>query len=104
MLTAPAGKLGDGLFNLGSGSLRIIDLAEKLLERARAVLGVEAELVRPEPAPGERHPSLSYRIDKLQSTGFRHEGSLDDELDATLRLCRDVFGTPDDSAAPGVVP
>ena len=95
MMSAPVGKLGDGLFNLGGeGSLRIIDLAERLRERAKAVLGIDAELVRPEPAPGERHPPLTYRIDKLLATGFRFEGTLDDELDATLRLCRDVFGTP----------
>ncbi len=86
------GQIGDGLFNLGGEApLRMIDIAQRISARCQAVLGFQPVLERPPPAAGEEYPTLDYRIDKLKATGFVPTGSVDDELDATLRLCAKAF-------------
>lgn len=86
-------ELGDGLFNLsGERTLRMIDLAERIAERCAKLFGSRPEIVRPAPSPHESSPTLNLRMDKLKATGFRLEGSLDAEIDATLQLCQRAFG------------
>ncbi|HEX2779504.1 MAG TPA: SDR family oxidoreductase [Gemmatimonadaceae bacterium] len=85
--------LPDGPVNLGGGkSLRVIDIVELVADRAAVILGERPAIVRPEPAPGELHPDLDYRIDLLVSTGFALHGDLAAEIDDTLRLCAAAFG------------
>jgi UDP-glucose 4-epimerase len=92
-LAMPAGVWGDGLFNLGGeGSMSILDLTRIIAARCQAVLGFTPSIDRPQPEPGERHPDLDYRSDKLKATGFTAAGSLVEEIDRTLLLCRDAFG------------
>lgn len=89
VLTLPRAAAGDGLFNLGGAMpLRVIDVAERVADRAEALFGRRPEIVCP---PGEPQPSLDYRIDKIRATGWRPTGRLEDELDATLRLCAESF-------------
>jgi len=86
-------RCGDGLFNLGGRCpLRIIDLTERIADRCKTVLGFRPDISRPAPRPDETSPELDYQIDKLLGTGFTLAGSIDAEIDATLRLCRDQFG------------
>jgi UDP-glucose 4-epimerase len=84
---------GDGLFNLGGEcSMTILALARLVRERARAVLGYTPPLHAP-PAGGESPgEALVYSIDRLKATGFRLEGSIAEEIDATLAFCREHFG------------
>ena len=92
-LAVPAAVWGDGLFNLGGdGSMSILDLARIIAARCQAVLCFTPPVDRPQPAPGERHPDLDFRSDKLKATGFAATGSLVEEIDRTLLLCRDAFG------------
>lgn len=85
---------GNGIFNLGGDSpLRIIDVAEIIQQRCQQVLGFTPEIQRPEPKPGETSEVLNYRVDKLKATGFVLQGSINQEIDATLKLCKDAFGT-----------
>jgi UDP-glucose 4-epimerase len=89
LVDLPADRLEDGLFNVGSGeALRVIDLAERIRDRTLALTGTAPTIVRPAPAPGETHPPLNFSVDKLWNTNFKFGGSLDDEIDATLLLCR----------------
>lgn len=91
-LSAP--QIDNGLFNLGGGhSLRIIDFAETVAERAEVMFGRRPRIERQNPTSGERHPILDYRIEKLIRTGFQPYGSLKDEIDRTLELCRRHFST-----------
>lgn len=83
--------LGDGLFNLGASSRRVIDLAEMIAVQAGKVLGSPPPVLRPDPAPGETHPTLDFRTDKLRSTGFSLQGNLQEELSQTLQLCASSF-------------
>jgi UDP-glucose 4-epimerase len=84
--------LGDRVFNVGGGSMTMLALAERIAGCAEAVLGDRPDIQRKEPAPGEEALLLDYRIDRLLGTGFEPAGDIDDEIDATLRFCRQVFG------------
>ncbi len=93
MLTVSVDRLGDGLFHLGGPrSLRIADLAAMIAERAQAAFGSKVEVTRAQPAPGESHPELDWRIGKLVATGWTPSPGLEAEIDVGLRLCRDTFG------------
>ncbi len=90
VLDLPREDLGDGLFNLGGRlPLRMIDLAQIVARRASALLGAEIPVERPLPAPGEMHPQIDFRIDRIAATGFEPSppSALDAEIDATLALC-----------------
>ena len=88
-LQLPISSWGNGLFNLGGEqALRAIDFAERVAHRCGAVLGYLPPIIRPQPSPGEADLPLTYRIDKLRATDFQLAGSVDDEIDATLRLCK----------------
>ena len=88
MITLPTNKIGDGLFNVGSGkSLRVIDMVELIQIRCAEVMGYMPEIVCPQPAQNEKSSNLDYRIDKLLSTGFTLRGNPLFEIDQTLRMC-----------------
>jgi UDP-glucose 4-epimerase len=92
--TLPADRLQDGLFNLGGDCvLSMIELAEVVARRCKAVLGFLPPIERVQPVPGETAPGLCYATDKLKSTGFVPAGSVEDEIDATLLLCQQAFGS-----------
>lgn len=91
----PVQACGNGLFNLGGeASMSVLAMAERISARCEAVLGFKPQIERPAPSSEEISGAgtLDYRIDKLKSTGFTLKGSIDAELDATLRLCNDAFG------------
>jgi UDP-glucose 4-epimerase len=95
LLTQPRERLGDGLFNLGGENpLRIIDMAKLIAGRCATVLGFCPEIERREAALDEEPHELQYRIDKLKATGFCLNGDIGAEIDATLRMCETVFGSP----------
>jgi UDP-glucose 4-epimerase len=92
LIDLPAAQLDDGLFNLGGAKpMRIIDYAEAVAARAEALFGKRPPLERVEPKPGESHPTLDYRIDKLLATGFEPKRDLAGEIDRTLELCKRHF-------------
>jgi UDP-glucose 4-epimerase len=91
LLTVDREALADGLFNLGAGSARVIDIVEMIQRIAGEELGHKPEIVRPAPSPGEAHAELNFRTDKLRSTGFRPQGRLEQELRETLQLCSTAF-------------
>lgn len=96
----PAGAIGDGLFNLGgNASMSVMQMAHLIATQAGKVLGRPVEIVAPAAAPGETSPELTYSIEKLESTGFRLTGSLEEEIQETLRLCKASFSPA--SGAPG---
>lgn len=93
LLRLPSATASDGLFNLGGECvMSMAALTERIADRCQAVLGFRPPVQKPAPAPDERAAALDYRIDKLKQTGFELKGSMDTEIDATLRLCQDAFG------------
>ena len=92
LIELPVDQCGNGLFNLGGEApYRVIDLAELIAERCESVLGYRPEIERPEPVPGESSPELNYQIGKLKETGFRLSGTIESEVDATLKFCHKAF-------------
>jgi len=93
LLNLPASACQDGLFNLGGEcSLQIITLAQRIANRASRFLGFPPPIQRPEPGSAESFQPLEYRVDKLKSTGFTLRRNIDEEIDATLLFCKEVFG------------
>ena len=91
-LTTDSKTLAGNVFNIGGGSMNMLELAERIAGRAEAVLGDRPEIRRKEPSPGEDELRLDYRFDRLLGSGFTPAGNIDDEIDATLEFCRQAFG------------
>jgi UDP-glucose 4-epimerase len=88
LLSLPRTRLGDGVFNVGAGrSMRVRDLVELVGDRFEKLTHRRPVLDIPSPDPGESHEPLHYRIEKLLATGFEPAARLEDEIDATLRVC-----------------
>jgi UDP-glucose 4-epimerase len=92
VIELPLDKSGGGIFNLGGeASYRILDLAELIAARCKAVLGYMPEIERLEPAHSESYPDFSYQIEKLKEKGFRLSGNIENEIDVMLRFCYKNF-------------
>lgn len=84
-------SLADGLFNLGGeNSSSIVAMTRLVAGRWRALTGRDIEIIRPEPSGGE-NTTLNYSGKKLKATGFGLTSKIDEEIDATLRLCLNAF-------------
>jgi UDP-glucose 4-epimerase len=87
-------QVGDGLFNLGSNAaMRVVDIAERVQERARVVLGIDLSLAVPPATDDNDAPSLNYDSSKIRATGLHLSDDLNAEIDALLRYCARTFGT-----------
>lgn len=83
----------DGLFNLGGeSSFKVIEIAERVAARCQVLFGYIPEVRRPQPLPDENCADLDFNIEKLKSSGFYLSGNMDEEIDATLLLCKEAFG------------
>lgn len=83
--------MGNGIFNIGGiWAPTVMEMALLVADRCEAVLGFRPEIRRPDPLPDEATQPLDYRIDKLLGTGFRLSGSREEEIDATLMMCRSI--------------
>ena len=92
-ISLPVDECDDGLFNLGGEcSLRIIDIAKLIAERCHEILGFKPEIILPKSPSKETSYMLEYCIEKLKSTGFVPNGSMNTEIDATLLFCQREFG------------
>lgn len=93
MLNLPSDRISGPIFNVGGGSAkRVLDMAEMIQARCLHLLGFAPEIIRPQPIPGEKSSDLHYGITKLLETGFLLDSDFHDEIDATLRFCKDTFG------------
>jgi UDP-glucose 4-epimerase len=85
-------SLADGLFNLGSGkAVSILEMAEKVVSRWKVLSGNEIQIIRPSSNISKALP-LDYQSNKLGSTGFTLLSDHDEEIDATLKLCKKTYG------------
>ncbi len=92
VLNMPENATADGLFNLGGeNSMKIIDIADKIVECSNVVLNLKLAIKHPEPKAGETSLNLDYCIDKLKSTGYTLTSNMSEEIDNTLKLCVDSF-------------
>jgi len=89
--TLPKEQVGDGLFNVGARTMRVLDMAELIGERCQSVLGFSPPIVRPAVDTAD-HAAFEYSTEKLARTGFITDRSQETaEIDATLRLCQTLL-------------
>jgi UDP-glucose 4-epimerase len=94
LIRLSTGSLDNGIFNLGGeNSISIFDLAIRIQQRCLEILEFSPPIYRLEPNPSEKSGELTYSIEKLKSTGFLLTGSLEQEIDDTLRFCYQQYRT-----------
>lgn len=80
-------KLGDGIFNVGSGkSVSVKEIAELVAKEYRNMYNQEAELIIPKTEQEKSEP-LQYVIDKARAIGFNPSTDLREEIRKTLKAC-----------------
>lgn len=85
-------QVGNGVFNIGGAwAPRVIDIVELIQARCSTILGFTPNIIRPVLGVDEVTLDLDFRIDKLLASGFELSGIVEDEIDATLLLCREAF-------------
>jgi len=83
--------IGNGIFNIGGAwAPTVMEMTLLVADRCKAVLGFHPEIQRPDPLPNETPQPLDYRIDRLLGTGFGLSGNAEEEIDATLKMCRSI--------------
>lgn len=91
-VSLPFLQCSDGLFNLGGERTQsVLEMTQLVAARCRVVLGFIPHIERLKTSLEDSAMPLSYRIDKLKSTGFSLQGHYQDEIDETLSLCQMVF-------------
>ncbi len=86
-------ETSDGLFNLGGGhAIKIIDMAEIIVERCNKVLDLKLNIERMNSDVDEILNRLEYSMEKIKSTGFTLKSNFNEEIDDTLKLCHGSFG------------
>lgn len=94
LLELPVSHLGDRIFNLGGeNTMTVLAMAQLVAERYRALYDRSIELTTLSQTPAQSTVRLNYSVDKLKATGFRWTQGLEEEIDATLKLCKDSFGS-----------
>ncbi len=84
----------NGTFNLGGENpIRIKDLALFIADRCKDIFGFIPPIVCPEPRINEVSENLEYRIDKLKKTSFSLQSNFTEEIDSTLKFCKQFFGS-----------
>jgi UDP-glucose 4-epimerase len=92
LLQLDSSQLDDGLFNLGGmRSISILDMTKMVASRWFKMTGINPPIVCSEGSPSTS-PPLTYSCQKLLATGFELSSLVEEEIDATLRLCQDAFG------------
>jgi len=66
-------------------------MAEKIAARCEDILGFRPEVIRPIASNEKDTHYMNYSINKIKATGFKLIGSMDDEIDSTLKLCQQSF-------------
>lgn len=95
MIMLPEIKIGNGIFNVGSGSsLRVIDMVELIQKRCGVVLGCNPSINYSLNDQSKIQTDLQYKIDKLLNTGFRITGNPSLEIDGILQMCKMRFIGP----------
>jgi UDP-glucose 4-epimerase len=91
-LTMSPDLLSDGLFHLGGPeTLRIWDLALRIARRADKMFEQSTKLERAAGQSTTAHRMFEWRTDKFCSTGWKTTTALDEEIDNTLKMCRNAF-------------
>jgi len=91
--STPGCRPSDGILHVGSSlNLSILQVAEMVAERARASLKIEVTVTSPPPSQ-ENAKSFAFSTERLRSYGFAWTGTAADEIDSTLHISAEAFGS-----------
>jgi UDP-glucose 4-epimerase len=91
MLTNPRSP-GHIIYNVGSGiSMRVIDMADSIIQSAVTVLKKNISLDLPAEFPPTDEPALIYSIGRLLSEGYHIANDVNIELEKLLQFCSENF-------------
>lgn len=89
LAVAPTPWPEDGVIHLGSElNFSIREAAEKVSGVAERVLGFRPTLAAPDPTTDTASPAFTFDCGRLASMGFEWTNRVDEEIEATLTLCR----------------
>ncbi|QPJ64089.1 MAG: SDR family oxidoreductase [Candidatus Nitrohelix vancouverensis] len=82
---------GDGLYNLGGEcSLSVLEAAKRVARIYESKFGTTLGDIKTKPSSNsEDEPPVEFSIDKLKSMQFSLTGNMDEEIENTLKLCKD---------------
>jgi len=87
--------LGNGIFNLGGKTLRVIEAVNLLIKACEDLLGFQPPLELPAGAgmasPHKEEPVLNFDCTKLVNTGFVFQRNFDLEMQGLLKFCHQHF-------------
>ncbi|WP_186647706.1 SDR family oxidoreductase [Fluviispira vulneris] len=83
----------DGIFNLGGkNTLTVYDMAKLISKRCQDVLKFTPKIIMQDIGDeGHGNPTFTYCINKIESTGFKLSGAIEEEIDKTLIYCQSHF-------------
>ena len=80
------------VYNLGSGiSMRVIDMADSIIQSAVTVLKKNISLDLPAESLPTDEPFLNYSINRLLSEGYQIANDVNMELERLLLFCAENF-------------
>jgi UDP-glucose 4-epimerase len=92
LIELDSSMLGNGLFNLGGmKSLSVLEMTKIVANRWSQMTGIKPTIIHHK-AESISLRQLDYSCKKLLSTGLNLSLSIDGEIDATLKLCKEAFG------------
>lgn len=87
LVSTPYEKLGNGLFNLGSGkSFSVLEMCEKIQKVYQELYQQEIPIVIPKDATKDNPVPVQYNISKIQALGFKPSFNFEEEMMNTLKV------------------
>ena len=88
LMRKPYEKLGDGIFNVGSGkSTSIIEMCSKIKDVYTKYYGKDLPIIIPKDVPKQDDTPVDFDISKIQKLGFKPSQDYETEILNTLKLC-----------------
>ena len=90
LLNTSHDKLGDGIFNVGSGqSMSVIEMCNLINDVYEKNYGKKLSIITPPDATKENGAPLFFDISKIRNIGFKPSDDYELEILNTLRLCEE---------------
>ncbi|MCX6666553.1 MAG: NAD-dependent epimerase/dehydratase family protein [Euryarchaeota archaeon] len=88
LLSTPYEKVGDGLFNVGSGySISIREMCERISTIYYKQYGKQLPIIVSKESLKENNTAIQYDISKIKKLGFTPSDNYEEEILNTLKMC-----------------
>lgn len=91
LLSVPSSFLMGQPLNLGGNNVKsVLEMAQLIQDRSRAILGIKPEIRKPDSAVGEVSKPFLFDSRRIAESGFKWLGQETAEIDATLQFCMEA--------------